>query len=473
MNEKLVKKLEKYDQRHLLKFAGELDASQREKLFRQLEEINWDNMDALIREYVLQKNKTPIPDNIQAPKYYPAEPQDENQKNLYSKAFEKGVELLKQGEVALVTVAGGQGTRLGYDGPKGTFPITPIKKKPLFQYFSEKIIRAGKKFGHQFDWYIMTSKVNHDATKDFFESNSYFGLSPSKVHFFVQGMMPAIGFDGKLLLEAPDSLALSPDGHGGTLLALKTSGSLEKMKKDGVKYISYFQVDNPLVSTINPLFIGLHDLIGSEMSCIMLAKTGPFEKLGNFCIANDRLQIIEYSDMPKDLAELKGPDGKLLFIAGSPAIHILSRDFIERLTKDGKLNLPWHRAEKKVPCINSEKIKILPEKPNAVKLESFIFDALPLAEKTLIFEARREDEFSPVKNPEGEDSIVSCRGMLMEKDARWLEASGLGIPRNNDGSLDCMIELSPLSFFDRGDVIERAKHKPFTAPIKKKENYYE
>lgn len=179
-----------------------------------------------------------------------------------------------RGAGLLRPVAGGQGTRLGFDGPKGTYPIAPVTGKSLFQYFAESILRTGEKFGCRLTWYIMTSLLNREATEAFFKEHAFFGLAPEQVFFFTQGTMPAIGYDGKLLLAEKDSLSLSPNGHGGTLLALRKSGALARMEAEKTDCISYFQVDNPLIPVVNPFFLGMHDLEKSEMSAIMLAKTG-------------------------------------------------------------------------------------------------------------------------------------------------------------------------------------------------------
>lgn len=446
--------LKKYGQEHLLKFYNELDAAGKKELETQLEQIDWEELNKLIKEYVLEKPHVEIPSDLSPAPFFPINPGTEKDKKYYAEAYKKGEELLKQGKVAALTVAGGQGTRLGFDGPKGTYPITPLKKKTLFQYFAENISRISKKYSSRMVWYIMTSELNDQQTKSFFKEHKFFGLSEQDVVFFTQGTMPAIGIDGKLLLGTKSSLALSPNGHGGTLLALKKSGALEKMKNDGVEYISYFQVDNPLAPIADPLFIGLHCLEKSEISAKMLPKTGPFEKLGNFCMSKDRLNIIEYSDMPQALAEARNQDGSLKFISGSPAIHMLSRSFAEKLTAKGRLELPWHRAEKKVSCVNEKGEIVKPEAINAIKLESFIFDALPLAEKTMILEGCREKEFAPTKNPTGVDSVESCRAMLIARDAQRLEKAGVKIPRKADGTPDCILELSPLSFLDDDDAVK-------------------
>jgi len=448
----LKSKLKRYGQEHLLAFIDELDSKERKRLISQIAHIDFEELEELIEKYVIHKPETNIPDDISPAPYFPETPNGKEQEKLYLEAERLGKKLLKDGKIAALTVAGGQGSRLGFNGPKGSYPITPIKHKTLFQYFAESLIRAGEKFGSPVKWYIMTSTVNDRATRDFFEDNNYFGLDKGKVFFFIQGTMPAIGLDGKLLLSEKGSLALAPNGHGGTLLALHSSGALDDMRENGIEHISYFQVDNPLVSVVSPLFIGLHILEDSEISARALIKTGPFEKLGNFCVVDNRLEIIEYSDMPDELAQEMDESGRLRFRAGSPAIHILSREFVERLTTGGRLQLPWHRADKKVPYIDKTGNSVVPEESNGVKLETFIFDAMPMADKTMILEAEREREFAPVKNKSGVDSAESCKAMLIARDAEWLGCAGVNVPKKDDGTPDCVIELAPSKFFDIEDV---------------------
>jgi UDP-N-acetylglucosamine/UDP-N-acetylgalactosamine diphosphorylase len=461
--------LKTYGQEHLLRFWPELSDTSRQQLLTQLQEIDWADLDKLIKEYVLgaKKLETDLSKATPAP-YYPLVPAAAD-RELYERARNHGETLLKAGKVAGFTVAGGQGTRLGFDAPKGTFPIGPISGKSLFQIFAEGLARAQEKYGAVIPWYIMTSPINDTATRAFFEENRFFGLDPENVRFFPQGTMPAIGFDGKLLLGAKDSLALSPNGHGGALLAMRTSGALADMKRRGVEHISYWQVDNATVYVIDPLYLGMHDLQGSEMSCRPLTKTGPFEKLGNFTVINGRLEIIEYSDMPNAMAESRCPDGQLCYRAGSPAVHAIRRDFVEKLTGGG-LSLPAHRSDKKIPYVDVFSTLVVPEKPNGIKLEMFIFDALPLAERTLILEMSREEQFAPVKNATGIDSVESSRDLIMERGATWLTAAGIPVPRKPDGSLDCLIELSPRRYLFAEDVA--AAKAAITPPKRGEKNYY-
>ncbi len=443
-------------QEHLLRFYDELGESGRRRLLEQIDRLDWDELETGIREQVLGADSpTCPPDDLAPAPYLPLHPETSEQNALYERARERGRELLRSGAVAGFTVAGGQGTRLGYDAPKGTFPVSPVKAKTLFQLFAEALLRAREKYGAPIPWYVMTSPVNDQATRAFFEEHGWFGLPPSEILCFPQGAMPAINHRGKLLLAAPDSLALSPNGHGGSLQAMRTGGALDHMAQRGVRHISYWQVDNPLVYPFDPLFIGLHDILESDMSSRSLTKAAAEEKLGAFCLTGGNLAIVEYSDLPPELMYATEGDGRLRYRAGSPAIHLLRREFVEKLTS-GELRLPWHRAEKAVPYLDANGNLIRPESPNAVKLEMFIFDALPLARNPLVLEADRSEQFSPLKNATGPDSIDTCRRAQIERAAAWLTAAGVPVPRNPDGSPDAVLEFSPRRFLDPEDVAQQA-----------------
>ena len=436
-------KLDAIGQSSVLRFADQLDSAARQNLANQLSALHLDAIPPLVNEYIKNKPHVPLPKDIKPVKAYPYRP-TEDLKDLYTRASARGHELLKQGKAAAFLVAGGQGTRLGYDGPKGEFPVTPIKNKPLFEVFAEQLLAHSRDSGKPIPWYIMTSQVNDAPTRDFFKKHNYFNYNPANILFFQQGMMPA--FDkstGQMLLDEKDSLALSPDGHGGSLRALDKSGALADMQKRGVEHLSYFQVDNPLVHCIDPLFLGLHDLTGSEMSSKTIPKAHALEKVGNFVIGDGVLQVIEYSDLPESLARQTAPDGSLLFNAGSIAIHALRVSFIERLNQGGQLKLPWHRAEKKVPYLDDQGNQIEPDQPNAIKLEQFVFDAIPLAKNAIVYTTKRDEEFSPVKNAAGDDSPATCRRDQIRRAAEWLESVGVAIAREN-GEVASILEISPL-----------------------------
>jgi UDP-N-acetylglucosamine/UDP-N-acetylgalactosamine diphosphorylase len=447
------KTLERHGQSHLLVFYDELSDRQRTMLLEQLAAIDFDQMDDLIARYAKRGPVQELKDRIQPPPIVPAKPASAGEQAEHQAARKRGQELLAAGKVAALVVAGGQGTRLGFEGPKGCLEATPVAHKPLLRLFAEQILAASQRYQVTIPWYVMTSQNNDVATRAFFRQNRHFGFSPDDVFFFVQGTMPAIGFDGRLLLADKGSLALSPDGHGGCLTALRRSGALEDLARRGIELISYFQVDNPLVHCIDPLFLGLHALREAEMSAKALPKRDPMERVGNFCLLDGKVTVIEYSDVPEDLALATTDDGRLKFSAGSIAIHVLSRSFIERLTTGGKLPLPYHRAEKAIPCIDDHGHLVKPDKPNAVKLELFVFDALPLARQTVILEIDRREEFSPIKNASGEDSLPSSLHDQVRRAAAWLEQAGVAVPRDADGQVAAAIEISPL-FADSAEELK-------------------
>jgi UDP-N-acetylglucosamine/UDP-N-acetylgalactosamine diphosphorylase len=251
-------------------------------------------------------------------------------------------------------------------------------------------------------------------------------------------------------LESKSSIAMSPDGHGGSLRGLERSGALDLMKREGIDTISYFQVDNPLVRCIDPTFIGWHLSKQSDMSSKMLPKAYAEEKLGHFCAQNGGLVVIEYSDLPMELQRQVDPaTGKLRFIAGSIAIHLLDRNFVKRMASSGEDNLPFHRADKKIPTINAAGNPIKPDKPNGVKFELFVFDALPFAKNPLVIETSRADDFSPVKNAEGVDSPQTCRDDQLRQFARWANAQGANVPVDETGLPSVVFEVSPLFADDK------------------------
>ena len=442
--DQLKTRLAAINQLPVLRFIDQLDIPGRNRLIGQLSALNLDALPDLVSNYVTGRYTPPIPAEIKPITPLPRQPQSAEHKALYIKALARGHELLRQGKVGAFLVAGGQGTRLGYDGPKGEYPVTPIRNKPLFQVFAQQLLAHCREHGKTIPWYIMTSDINDAPTRAFFARHNHFGYDPSAIYFFQQGMMPAFAMDGQLLLAAKDSLALSPDGHGGSLRAIQRSGALDDMKQRGVEHISYFQVDNPIVYCIDPLYLGLHDLSGSEMSSKTIAKSSPLERVGNFCLADGKLQVIEYSDLPNELAYQTNPDGSLKFNAGSIAIHAMRVSFIERINSGGELQLPWHCAQKKVSCIDRAGNLVKPDKPNAIKLEQFVFDAIPLAANPLVYTTERSEDFSPVKNAEGADSPATSRRDQIRRHAAWLEACGVKIPRDAQGEVLATIEISPL-----------------------------
>ena len=448
-----MSQLDPINQDHVFNFYDKLDQRSKQKLLSQVEAIDWPEVHRLVRTHVKAKPQFTLPGNVQPAPWYPNKP-DQTLSAKYRQATELGEQLLREGKVAAFTVAGGQGTRLNWDGPKGTYPATPIRNLPLFACLVEFIRNIQERFDTIVPWYIMTSPVNHEATIKFLVENNYFGLRKDNVVLFPQVMMPA--FDkatGKVLLDATDSLALSPNGHGGSLKAIYTSGALDDMKQRGIEQISYVQIDNPIVRVIDPLFIGLHALDGAQMSSKMLPKAYPKEKLGNFCLVDGKMTVFEYSDLPDELACETLAGGELRFRAGSIAIHVMRVDFVEQLNKSSTgFALPFHRAEKKVEYIDLDSGQLIqPPQPNAVKLETFVFDALPLCNKSIVYETDRIDEFAPIKNTDGPpgSQVVDClqtsKDIQIERAARWLESNGVKVDRDHTGKVQPAIEISQLT----------------------------
>lgn len=446
--ERLRSELAAAGQEHVFTFWDSLDERARSALLDDIEGLNIAELPSL--SGLAASAQTGHPSiNL--------EPADVVARSTISRdVVEHGRAILKSGRVAALTVAGGQGTRLGLDGPKGALPISPVRQKTLFQLFAESILATDRRYGCTTPWYIMTSPANDAQTREFFARHGSFNLAPDRIKFFKQGVMPAFDRQGRVLLDQPHRLALSPDGHGGTLLALAHGGMLSDMAAGGIEHISYFQVDNPLVACLDPAFIGLHAQCDSEMSSKAVPKADDLEKVGNFARADDRTIVIEYSDLPESLARQKNADGARRFDAANIAVHVLSRRFVERLTADpAAFALPWHRAEKKTPFIDlATGRRVEPERPNAVKLEAFIFDALNLAKRTVVLETSREEEFSPVKNAVGVDSIETAQRDMSRRAARWMAAAGFVIPRRPDGEPDGRFEISPLCALDAGQFAE-------------------
>lgn len=447
-------------------FWESLDASARAELAAQAAEVDLGEVERLNRTLVFKSAGGGANLDGLAPAPCIMLPEHGGDAAQWAAATVRGEDALRAGRVAAFTVAGGQGTRLGYDGPKGTFAVTPLRAKTLFQVFAEKIKATGLRYGRPLHWFIMTSHANHAQTEAFFVENKFFGLDKGRVHFFRQGRMPAVGYDGKILLETKGSLALSPDGHGGSLRALHRSGALDLMQSEGVDTLSYFQVDNPLVRCVDPAFIGFHLGAGAEMSSKMVPKAYPEEKVGHFCLQDGRIVVVEYSDMPLCMQRETNADGSLRYGAGSIAIHVIDREFARRMAAGGDdVALPFHRADKKIATVDAAGNPVKPGSANGVKFEMFVFDAIPFARNSIVSETPRADDFSPVKNAEGVDSPKTCREDQMRQFARWLKGVGAAVETDATGLPKARIEVSPLFGYDAATFVERWNALPVKPAI--------
>jgi UDP-N-acetylglucosamine/UDP-N-acetylgalactosamine diphosphorylase len=457
----LVERLAHHGQSHLLRWWGELNEDQRGRLAAEIAAIDFEELDRLITELV-RTDAVPAPlGNRVQPIEVVRLPQTDGERAIRRRSAGIGADALEAGEVGIVLVAGGSGTRLGYEGPKGVFPIGPVSSASLFQIHAEKIAALQRRHGRTIPLYLMTSPENHDATTEFFASHGHFGLE--HIRFFTQGQIPAVDrFTGKVLLASKDHVALSPNGHGGTLAALAATGPgaslscLDEMRALGVRTLFYFQVDNPLVRIAESSFLGLHREADAEASFKVVERLTPEEKLGVLVLIDGRPQVIEYSDLPHELASRRVPAGTLELWAGNVAIHIFERPFIERLAFD--FSLPFHRALKKVACVGERGRIVESTEPNAMKFEQFIFDALPLAKRFSVVETDRAGEFEPLKNAVGRDSPATVHQRMSDQFGNWLEQAGAIVPRRPDGSVPFGIEISPLFALDAMEL--KAKIEP-------------
>ena len=395
MKSELVAKLEPYGQTHLLRFWDQLDSNQQDSLKRQIESIDFELLKTLRQQTDDSRKWADLAARAEVP---PAITLDDfADAKSYDAAYATGQAALSAGELGMVLVAGGQGSRLGFEHPKGMFPIGPVSNATLYQIHFEKVMARSQQFGAPIPMYVMTSPPTHDETTEFLNQHHFFGMDPNHVRIFCQGVMPAVDEEGKLLLAEPDTIFVSPNGHGGTLAGLVDSGCLDHAEALGVKHLFYGQVDNPLIQVCDPALVGYHINSGSEMTSQVVRKNEPLQKVGNVVEVDGQVQIIEYSDLPESAARQTNPDGSLKLWAGSIAVHIFDLAFLRKCSTRAE-TLPYHVAHKKVPFLDVEGKLVEPGQPNAYKFERFIFDLLPFSQNAIVCEVDPADGFCALKN---------------------------------------------------------------------------
>lgn len=449
MKEELVALLTGHGQEHLLAFWDELDDTRRESLAAEVRKIDFA---AINRAFEGRNDQIEVLASIGRAVDPPAFRLDpKNNRFSPDRARKRGAEALANGEVGVILVAGGQGTRLGFDHPKGMFPIGPVSENSLFQIHVEKILAAGRRYGKPIPLCLMTSPATDEETRRFFDGHDRFGLREDELRVFQQGTMPAVDAKtGKVLLAQPDRVALSPDGHGGMLRALESSGTLDDLEARRIKSLFYLQVDNPLVDVCSPEFIGYHLLSESELTSQVVAKRTPWDRVGNVIQIDGRLWVVEYSDLPDEVARRRRPDGSLEIWAGSIAVHVMDVAFLRRMF-GGTDALPFHVANKKVAYVEPSGKRIEPQTPNAVKFERFIFDLLPLAANATVVEMDRKRCFAPLKNGSGatEDTPESAKAQMVRLATEWLHRAGASVLPGVD------VEISPLHALDADELKEK------------------
>ncbi|KAJ8950297.1 hypothetical protein NQ318_021154 [Aromia moschata] len=456
--------LEDLQQSHLLQFWDELNEEERKQFLHQLtsiklEEVNdlFERAQASLTEDVqkLDGRMKPIP-----PKQF------ESEKKVSAQVLEdyrrNGLEAVSNGEVAVLLLAGGQGTRLGVDYPKGMYSVGLPSGKTLFQVQAERIKRvislAKQQTGRtgKICWYIMTSGPTNHTTSKYLKKNNYFGLNEEDVVLFQQGLLPCYDFEGKIFLDEKKSVALAPDGNGGIYRALEKNGILEDMGRRGVKYVHVHSVDNILTKVGDPVFIGYCIKKEADCGAKVVSKAGPTEAVGVVCLVDERFQVVEYSEITEATANLRDTDGNLVFSAGNICNHFFTTDFLNRIVNEFESKLKLHVAKKKIPYVNECGERIKPTEPNGMKIEKFVFDVFQFANKFVTWEVPRTSEFSALKNADnaGKDCPSTARRDLLNLHKSYIKQAG--------GDVTCdEVEISPLLSYAGENLEFKAAGKVF------------
>ena len=397
--EEAKKKLEQSNQEHLLKFYDKMPKEKQERLLEQIEKLDLNEIGQL---YNAIKNPAEVQTEakVEPIQYVDKTKISEQEKQEYMKI---GNEALASGQIAAVTMAGGQGTRLGHKGPKGTYDLGLKSHKTLFEIICDTLKKVQKENGATIPWYIMTSEENNQTTEEFFKSHDYFGYPKEAISFFKQGQYPMIDTNGKILLDENGLVKEAADGHGGVYIAMMKNNVIEDMKKRGIKWVVIGGIDNVLVKMFDPTFIGLYLKQGYPAASKSVAKSYPEEKVGVFCKKNGKPSIIEYTELSQEMAHDRDENGELKYGESNIIVHIFDINVIEKITKD---RLPYHPAFKKANYMNENGEIVIAEKENAYKFEAFMFDAFEKLENMSILRVNREEEFAPVKN--SDEKGVDC-----------------------------------------------------------------
>lgn len=448
-----------FGQEHVLAHWDRLTADERTRLAAQIRQLDLGELRSLHDNPAVGEDLHALATRAESP---PAvRLAERGDATRASQARKRGEQLLAAGKLGVVLVAGGQGTRLGFDKPKGMFPIGPVSGQTLFDILVGKVVALSARYGVRVPLYLMTSPATHAETLADFAAHDNFGLPAEDLHIFCQGVMPAVDLDsGKLLSAEAGELAVSPDGHGGMLAAMRRAGLLDDIQRRGLEHLFYLQVDNPLAPIGAAELVGHHLLAESQMTTLAVAKQHPLERVGNVAAIDGQVRIIEYSDLPDEVAQRRASDGSLRLWAGNTAIHLFDVAFLAEMAAADHA-LPFHIAKKKVPYVTADGRRVEPDQPNAVKFERFIFDLLPNATRALVIEALAAEVFAPVKNATGEprDTPETVQAQMIALHTAWLALAGVEVAAGTP------VEISPRLALDADELSRKLMtREPIRAP---------
>ncbi|XP_055997546.1 UDP-N-acetylhexosamine pyrophosphorylase-like isoform X2 [Ostrea edulis] len=489
--EELRGRLEEANQGHLLQYWDQLSDSEKQQLYKELSPRDFNEINGFYKAAMedLSSASEKLDDLLEPlPKEVCGRAVNTGQETLLQYDID-GLTEIGESRVAVLLLAGGQGTRLGVPYPKGMYNVGLPSGKTLYQIQAERLLKL-QRLGEsvtgnscKIPWYIMTSEHTKQSTQDFFQEHKYFGLQEDDVVLFEQNLLPCIGFDGKIILEKPYKMALAPDGNGGLYRALHHSGVLKDMESRGIKYIHVYCVDNILVKMADPVFIGFCISKGANCGAKVVEKAFPTEAVGVVCKVEGKYQVVEYSEITLKTAEKRDSNGRLVFNAGNICNHFFTLDFLKFVSEPSQeRQLKHHVAKKKIPHVNDKDFRVTtkPDSPNGIKMEKFVFDVFHFATSFAVWEVIREDEFAPLKNADtaDKDTPTTCRRALLNLHHRYLLAAGAefvdkdgnNIPhipsqKGEDEALFVESEISPLVSYAGEGLNKLVEGRKFVSPV--------
>lgn len=470
-----VAKLQEDGQGQIFRFWEELSPADQKELLAEIRELDLPKLKDLVQHY-RESDSEAVTGQVYEPSHFAELPSSEESRSRWLAAREAGEDALRNGKVAVVLSAGDPGENAGFTAPKGTYPVGPVSGKCLYRLHAEKLLALGKKYRATPPLFVVSSSETHDATVGHFQDHDNFKLNRQDVKHVVQESLPVINKRGQLILRSRCGLALKPTGHGGVMARVLEEDIFKKLEIQGIEYLFFFQVGNPLVQIADPSLIGHHVVGQYDVSSKTVRKSEPDESIGVFCRHNGALTIVRPDQLAEDELHRRLDDGRLVHCAGDLANHVFSMDFLQRF-RESSTPIPYHCVEQRTPCVDRRGRLVNPRKPNSIVFERSIADFLSQAEKTLVVEACREEEFLPISNSEGDDSPESARRALARVFRSWLENAGVAPTSSNgagssDPDNDCLVEISPLYAMTPDDLRDRLRKEHDDEPLKLETGLY-